>query len=46
MIGPLIARYDDVDEARASCWRAASLGDAPLPDARSSRRSARCSAAT
>ncbi len=31
MIGPLIARYDDVDEARRELLSRRTLGDAPLP---------------
>src|ERR1051325_9049352 len=31
MIGPLIARYDDVDEARREILSRRSLGDTPLP---------------
>src|SRR5215207_2448597 len=31
MIGPLIARYDDVDEARRELLARRTLGDAPLP---------------
>src|SRR5687767_13667049 len=31
MIGPLIARYDDVDEARRELLARRSLGDAALP---------------
>src|SRR5687767_15343657 len=33
MIGPLIARYDDIDEARRELLAHRSLGDAPLPAA-------------
>ena len=33
MIGPLIARYDDVDDARRELLARRSLGDAPLPAA-------------
>src|SRR4051794_17250026 len=31
MIGPLIARYDDVEEARRELLARRSLGDTPLP---------------